>query len=554
MTVPLAQPWPRAVPPPGAADPHDRPEGPASAGLSMSPAELVAAIWRRRRFLVLWMAFCLASAGWYLAVAPITFVSSATVILEPRQSLGSTLPGPQSVAVQALDIAQAESQLQVVRSERILSTVFDVLALKDAPEFAEGPPSLKQRLRTMLGLDEPDTGPAPDRGTRAFQAFNDRVGVRRLGQSYVFEVSYQAPTAEQAARVANAVAVQYIKAQIDVKAAAAQQGTEYLRGRIANIAAEQQAAAQGVREGRVPDVQFSDADARIIGAALRPTNKAFPKTGLTLAFALSFGLLTGLLTVAVRHALDRTLLTRRQVRQALGVECLGVLPKVGGSRDMRRRGLLPLVPIASKQLGSPFTQGLLSAHTAILLSVPKDGRRVIGVASWGRAEGRSTVAAALAQLLSVLNDDADLVDADLRTPTVTKVFAPKAEAGLTEMLLDRGAGGWPDSVPLSPTMSIVPAVGAARAAGPNLFLGAEPMRALLTHLRASRNLVVDLPPLATTSNALALCPHLDGIVLIVEAGRTTIEEALEAVRLLRAAHGRVLGVILNKIPLDHFAH
>lgn len=516
------------------------------AATAVSPSEFVGTVWRRRLPLALWIAVCLGLAGWYLAVVPITFTSAATIILEPRQSLGPPLPAAQSAAAQALDVAQAESQIQVIRSERILATVFDVLGLKDAPEFAEPGPGLGERLLIAWGWSEPASGSATERATRAFQAFTDRVGVRRLGQSYVLDVSYQAQSPEQAARVANAVAVQYIKAQIDVKAAAAQQGTEYLRGRIANIEAEQRAAAEGVRQGRVPDMQFSDADARIIGAAQRPTNKSYPKTGLTVAFALTFGLLTGLLAVAVHHALDRKIRTRRQVRQALGVECLGVLPHVAASRDLRRRGILPLARIAAEQPKSAFVQGLQVARTAIVLSGSTDRKRMIGVASWTRSEGRSTVAAGLAHLLSEPIDAADLIDADLQTPTLTTVFAPRATVGLNEMLLARDGEAWPPSVALSPTMGFIPAVGAGATAEPNLYLGLESMRALLTRLRASRNVVVDLPPLAATSDARALCGYLDGVVLVVEAGRTTIEEAAEAIRLLQDANGRVLGVILNK--------
>ena len=546
MTAHPAQPWPRVVPPLPAVERAVGVEGVPLAAPAVSPGELVDAVWRRRVPLALWMMACLALAGWYLAVVPITFTSAATIILEPRQSLGSPLPAAQSVAAQALDIAQAESQIQVIRSERILATVFDVLGLKDALEFAEPGPGIRKRALIALGWSEPASAAEGERDARGYQAFADRVGVRRLGQSYVIDVSYQAQTPEQAARVANAIAVQYIKAQIDVKAAAAQQGTEYLRGRIANIEAEQRAAEEGVRRGRVPDVQFSDADARIIGAALRPINKSYPKTGLTLAFALTFGLLTGLLVVAVHHALDRTLRTRRQVRGALGVECLGVLPSVATARDLRRRGNLPLARIAADQPGCAFVQGLQRARTAVLLAGPTDRRRVIGVASWSRADGRSTVAAGLAHLLSRSNAAVDLVDADLQTPTLTRVFAPTAATGLNDMLVDREGVPSPPAHALTQTLGFVPAVGSGRTAEPDLYPGSEPMRALLTQLRAARNVIIDLPPLAGTSDALALCPYLDGVVLVVEAGRTTVEEASEAIRLLQAAGGPVLGVILNK--------
>ncbi|MCJ2082823.1 hypothetical protein MKK49_16355 [Methylobacterium sp. J-090] len=500
---------------------------------------------RRRLPLGIWLALCLALASWYLSVAPITFTAATMVILEPRQALGSPPPASQTTAAQALDVAQAESQIQVIRSERILASVFDVLNLQEAPEFVAHGPGLRERVAAALGFVDSAPENPTDARARAFQAFTDRVGVRRLGQSYVLEVSYQAGSAEQAARIANATAVQYIKAQIDVKAAAALQGTEYLRGRIINIEAEQRAASEGVREGRIPDMLFSDADARIIGAALPPLNKSYPKNGLILAFALTFGLVTGLLAVAVRHALDRTLNTRRQVQESLGLDCLGVLPKINRGREAKRNGILPLARMAMDQPNSSFAFGMRNVRAGILLAQPHRPRS-IGIASWTYCEGRSTVAANLAFLLSVPNDTVELIDADLHNPTLSAALAPDAPSGLSEVLLDGAAAPEGISMPLSAVLGFIPAVSARGEVDPNLSLGSEQMRTILGGLCATRDVVLDLPPLAAGSESRVLCPHLDGIVLVVEAGRTTIEEAVEAVRLLQASHGRIVGVILNK--------
>jgi Mrp family chromosome partitioning ATPase/capsular polysaccharide biosynthesis protein len=544
VTIEPPRTWPRSVSPPSGLEQTAAPPD-ARSTPSFDLGEVAGAVWRRRLPLGLWLALCLALSGWYLKVAPITYTAATMVILEPRQALGPSPSTSQTVVAPSLDVAQAESQIQVIRSERILASVFDVLNLQEAPELVGSGPGIRERLTTALGLGDPVSVNVGDARARAFQAFTDRVGVRRLGQSYVLEVSYQAASPEQAARVANATAVQYIKAQIDVKAAAALQGTEYLRGRIINIEAEQRAASEGVREGRIPDMLFSDADARIIGAALRPLSKSSPKSGLIVAFALTFGLVTGLLAVAVRHALDRTLNTRRQVRATLGVECLGVLPRVGRGRDLKRNGLLPLAHLAMDQPNSPFASGMRSIRTGILLAMP-NRKQVIGIVSWAHGEGRSTVAINLAYLLSVPSDTVELVDADLHNPTLTAVLAPQASAGLNEVLLD--GPGSPDNVSLSlsPVLGFIPAVRAMQDADPNLNLGSERMRTLLGRLCATRNVVLDLPPLAAGSDARALSPHLDGIVLVIEAGRTTIEEAAEAVRLLQASQGRVIGVILNK--------
>ena len=541
--------WATPLPPvPAAADGPHRMDDPPLTTLG----DMVATVWQHRRPLGLWIAACLALAGWHLHVTPPEFSASATVILEPRRQSSSAQDGGGASFQPTLDSAQAESQIQVIKSERILANVFDVLDMRNAPEFAPRGPSLRQRAMAALGLAaEPDVvGPeqaVADSRTRAFQAFADRVGVRRVGQSYVLEVSYRADSAVQAARIANAVTSAYILSQIDQKAAAAHNGAEYLQGRISDIKTEQEAALDGVRQGRIPTVQFPDADARVIGAALRPLGKASPQTALVIAFALSFGLLTGLLAVAVRHALDRTLKSRAQIRHALGVECLGILPDVGRTREMRStRRPAGLTRAVMTDPESRFAHAVRATRTAVLLSTPRHRGRAIGLVSWSHGEGRTTLASNLAHLMSVSGTPVELIDGDLRNPTLTSLLAPRSAAGLNEALLDHDGLSRLASVRLSDALGFVPAVAAGRISEPNHYLGSPEMVGLLARLTAGRDVVVDLPPLGTSCDALALSPVLDGVVLVVEAGRTTVEEALDALRVLRTAHAKVLGVVLNR--------
>lgn len=541
--------WPGAIPAfPAAPEPAHRIDEPPLTTLG----DIVATVSRRWRPLSLWLLACLAGAAWYLHVTPPEFSASATVILEARRQIGPAFDGAPGSYPPTLDSAQAESQIQVIKSERILASVFDLLDLRHAPEFAARGPGLKERVLDLLGLN-PGAGTADpaaeeaDARVRAFGAFSDRVGVRRVGQSYVLDVSYRAGSATQAARIANAVTSAYILSQIDQKAAAAHNGAEYLQGRIQDIKAEREAALDGIRQGRVPTMQFPDAEASVIGGALRPLAKSAPQTVLVIAFALSAGLLTGLLAIAVGRALDRTLRTRAQVQHALGVGCLGVIPdaaRLRGMRAARRGSALGHAVIAAPESG--FAEAVRSARTAVMLPFGGNRGRSIGFVSWSEGEGRTTLASNLAQLMAVSGNPVELIDADLRHPTLTGRLAPRSPVGLSEALADHSGLSELRTVELSPTLSFLPAVGLGRAIDPNVYLGAPEMVDLLSTLTAARDVVLDLPPLGTSSAAQALCPFLDGVVLVIEAGRTRIEDALDALRVLRSANANVLGVLLNR--------
>ena len=73
------------------------------------------------------------------------------------------------------------------------------------------------------------------------------------------------------------------------------------------------------------------------------------------------------------------------------------------------------------------------------------------------------------------------------------------------------------------------------------------MQELLPELRnryASRIVIFDLPPLLATGDTLAFLHNFDCALLVVENGRNTADELLEAKRLLQGTN--FLGWVLNK--------
>ena len=503
---------------------------------------------RRGKWIVLGcLAAALVLAVVYLVRTPPEYTASAQVILEPRRLTPQEAMAGSSAT---LDSAQAESQMQVVRSERILTTVFDTLDLAQAPEFAHPAPGLRQRAMSVFAAllsrllpaaaDEPPS-PAAER-LRAFEAFTDRVTVRRIGQSYVLEISYRAPSAAQAARLTNSITAAYVHSQIERKLAAARRGAEFLENRMASLEAEETAAAAAIRYGAIPAMSLPDAESRVISAAREPLGKSAPQTVLVLVFAAAVGLLLGCGILAVRHSLDRRVRTPGQLWRQFGLTCLTVLPVA------RRRGLrrLPYDLVVS-DARAPFAQALRAAYTAIVAAGPRDiAFRSLGVASWRSGEGKSTLAGNLAHFIAATGEPVRLVDADLQDAALSQGLAPQATGGLCEALLDHAHLEHLKPQDLRPDLAFVPARGRYEPYRPNIFLGAPPVGRFLTQLREGGDVVVDLPAMERSPHTQAIAGFLDGIILVVECGRTTLDEVALAMRTLEAARAKLLGVVLNK--------
>ena len=63
-------------------------------------------------------------------------------------------------------------------------------------------------------------------------------------------------------------------------------------------------------------------------------------------------------------------------------------------------------------------------------------------------------------------------------------------------------------------------------------------------------IVIDGPPVLESPDAAMLAAVADGVVLVVQAGRTKRPVLTRSVDLLRKAGGRVLGIVLNRRRLE----
>jgi Mrp family chromosome partitioning ATPase len=77
-------------------------------------------------------------------------------------------------------------------------------------------------------------------------------------------------------------------------------------------------------------------------------------------------------------------------------------------------------------------------------------------------------------------------------------------------------------------------------------MSAYQIDAVLRELRAAYELVViDSPPLAESSDSLPIANKLDGVILVIRAGRTNSDLAGAAKRSIEGVGARLLGVALN---------
>jgi succinoglycan biosynthesis transport protein ExoP len=222
------------------------------------------------------------------------------------------------------------------------------------------------------------------------------------------------------------------------------------------------------------------------------------------------------------------------------------------SRTIARRDQLlwevvdfPLSPYAEAIRSIKMAVDLTRVRTSKKVRKPK---KIIGITSSSPNEGKSTISASLAQLISHSGKQVLLVDCDLRAPRLTRVLAPNAKAGLIEVMSGEASLRdvvWTDE---SKKLSFLPAVTLNRTPHTAEIIGGEEIRALFDRLRNAYDyIIVDLTPLVPIIDVRGTEGLVDYYVFVIEWGRTKVDLVERSLKEASGIYTKILGVVLNKV-------
>jgi len=193
----------------------------------------------RRQWLLIALSIvtALALAVAYLILTPPRYTATSVLMLDNRRLQLS----PQSIISEiSFDGPVVETQLEVLKSKTIATAVISTLGLTTDPEFTGDltEVSIRSVLKPLLdsigiGKHEPVT--SLDIGRRVVERFQDSLQVRRVGRSYVIEISFQSVDPNKAARIANAVGEAYILDQLEGKHQESKRATDWLKEQIGEL-------------------------------------------------------------------------------------------------------------------------------------------------------------------------------------------------------------------------------------------------------------------------------------------------------------------------------
>jgi capsular exopolysaccharide synthesis family protein len=395
------------------------------------------------------------------------------------------------------------------------------------------------------------------------------VSAEVVTNTTVLIISYRSPSADIAARYANAFAQAYVdfrtsQAQrlYDAAASAVQKQIQGVQDSLAalnqkinattdpkslgDLGAQRDTllARAAVLTQQLLTIQANSSvvqgsAAQIVQRAAVPTSPVTPKKVRNVVMALFAGLVLGIGLAFLRERLDDRLKSRQEIERRLGAPVLAVVPRVSTWRKSDEAYLA-----LRSEPKSPVSEAYRTLATNVQYLGFRESIKVLVVTSALAGDGKTTTCANLAVALAESGKKVILISADLRKPRLHRFFGLTNDVGLTSILA--GAAEVQDGTtdPGHPNLRVM--AGGPVPTNPASLLAGSRISEVIGALREICDfIIVDTPPVLAVADASILAPNCDAILLVMDAARARRSSMAQAKSQLETAGGRIIGAVLN---------
>jgi capsular exopolysaccharide synthesis family protein len=308
--------------------------------------------------------------------------------------------------------------------------------------------------------------------------------------------------------------------------------------------------------------QGSDNNISVIEIAIPPDLPVAPRRLMTVMAALLLSTLFGMGLALVMEYLDDTINSTEEIEQYLQLPALAAIPRidslqkrklllVGGDNEESEDFLGSELLIRADSRSS-LAEAYRHLRTSILLSTAGHAPKSLLITSSLPSEGKTTTATNTAISLAQTGSRVLIIDADMRRPRLHSIFNISNGEGLSTLLSSELTGDEIDAVVkqdeksklfLLPSGPIPP--------NPAELIGSEQMANLLKMLQTRfTHIVVDSPPIASFTDGVLVASMVDGVILVVHAGKSSKQVVRRSRQLLNEIGAKIFGVVLNNVNLS----
>jgi capsular exopolysaccharide synthesis family protein len=314
----------------------------------------------------------------------------------------------------------------------------------------------------------------------------------------------------------------------------------------------------------------------IVNPAVKPyspvNRPSYLQNGL---LGILIGLLLGVVFSVFYEAYDTSITTVEEIESILEVPVLGVIPYLGEKElkeetAKRTQDKIPQDPELFKALFTYFspdhflTEAFRILRTALL---KVESARVIAVSSPATREGKTFVLMNLAVSIAQTGKKVLVIDADFQMSMVNKLFGIPREPGLSDVILRNvpfneaarsivdlilGERGFDFALSGSglENVHILTTGGKTPKAREMLSVYIKDVFEEVKKVKEFDYIIIDTPPILPVMDAVELSTHVDGVLLVYEAGKVPKMALRRARTHILNAGGKIIGAVLNKMKAE----
>lgn len=314
-------------------------------------------------------------------------------------------------------------------------------------------------------------------------------------------------------------------------------------------------------EDAIIQMQSKSGGLKLVDAAQLPTEPVPRRDYVFYLVSLAVGLAVGVGLSLLREFMDDTVKSPDDIERQLAQTLLGTIPhivpkktdlevkrSVAKGRKAQIRNRYPELVLGPMGEESVVAEAYRSLRTNIVFSSPDKPVQTLLITSSGPGEGKSLTMANTALSFAQQGEPTLIIDADLRRPVCHHLFGFDRGPGFGELFAGTSTLGEVAREVPGTNLRVITA--GAYMPNPAELLGSRKMDHFLSELKKEyRYILFDTPPVIAVTDATILATKLDGVVLCVRAGKTSLAVSRRTLQTLRNVKARVLGCILNDVDL-----
>ncbi len=218
--------------------------------------------------------------------------------------------------------------------------------------------------------------------------------------------------------------------------------------------------------------------------------------------------------------------------------------KLINKRKSKNKNLTPDAIRLSSESHFAYVEAYNHLRTNIMFSLAalEGDKKTIVVTSATPSNGKSSLSSNLAISLAKLNKKVLIIDADMRKPTVHKIFLQSNKCGLSNLLLGSSVD---NAIITIPEYNLDFISAGTIPPNPSELLASKNTSFLIKELEKYYDyIIIDTPPVLVVSDALMLSDAAAGVLVACRAGKSKFGELDGVLSALSHANFNVLGTVL----------